>query len=111
MKRAGQPLTPNAFYILFALTQGKMHGYGIMQEARKLSDGAVRMGPAALYTTIQRLLDQSFIEEVPGPDEADARRRYYFLTRDGRAALNVELERMQSAVRKAAAMRRRMVES
>ena len=105
-----RPLSPNAFYLLFALTQGKKHGYGLMQEARKLSDDKVRMGPATLYTTIQRLLELCFIEEVAGPDDGDSRRRLYQLTADGRSALDLELDRMQSALRKATAMRLRTSE-
>jgi DNA-binding PadR family transcriptional regulator len=111
MKHQEQPLSPNAFYILFALTQGNAHGYSIMQDARKLSAGAVRMGPATLYTTIQRLLDQSMIEEVDGPDDADSRRRYYHLTKDGSTAFHLELDRMESAVRKAKALHLRTAES
>jgi DNA-binding PadR family transcriptional regulator len=106
-----QPITPNVFYILFALSQGKMHGYGVMQEVRTLSDGAVRMGPATLYTTIQRLLDLVWIEEVSSPTDADSRRRYYRLTAGGRSTLAAELDRMESAVRKAKAMRTRPAES
>ena len=36
-----------------------------MQEARKLSDDSFRMGPATLYTTVQRLAGPGLIEEVP----------------------------------------------
>ena len=111
MDQLENALTPNVFYILFALSQENRHGYGIMQEVRMLSDGAVRMGPATLYTTIQRLLELSFIDEVSGPENADSRRRYYRLTADGRSALASELGRMDSAVRKARAMRLRMKES
>ena len=104
MKDLEQPLSPAVFYVLFALAPGKKHGYGIMQDTRRLSDGAFTMGPATLYTTLQRLLDLSFIEEAAGPPEADSRRRYYQLTREGRAALNGEVNRMESAVLKARAM-------
>jgi DNA-binding PadR family transcriptional regulator len=97
-------LTPAVFYVLLALAPGRKHGYGIMQDARGLSDGAFIMGPATLYTTIQRLLELSFIEEADGPPDADSRRRYYQLTREGRAALNREVNRMESAVLKARAM-------
>ena len=59
-----QPLAPAAFLILFALASGDKHGYAIMQEARELSDNAIAIGPATLYTTIQRLLDSDRIREV-----------------------------------------------
>ena len=64
-------LPPASFFVLFALGEGDKHGYAIMQDSRKLSDGSFRMGPATLYTTIQRLLDAGWIEEVDGPAESD----------------------------------------
>ena len=54
------PLLPAAFFVLFALADGEKHGYLIMQEVKVLSDGKLQMGPATLYTTIQKLADQSF---------------------------------------------------
>ena len=106
-----QPLAPSAFLILFALATGDKHGYAIMQEARKLSDNTVPIGPATLYTTIQRLLDSDRIREVPGPEGGDSRRRYYRLTAVGKAVLQSELARMEAMVKKSKAMRLRLAES
>jgi len=96
------PLTPAVFFILFALAQGERHGYAIMQEVSVLSDGKFRMGPGTLYTTLQRLLDLSLIEEVQGPgaaSERESRRRYYRLTRTGKAVYKAEVGRMDTVVR------------
>jgi DNA-binding PadR family transcriptional regulator len=98
------PLTPAVFFTLFALAGGEKHGYAIMQETRKLSDDSFRMGPATLYTTIQRLLDLDLIAEITGDQDADSRRRNYRLTKTGRALLNAELERVAALMRKAKAM-------
>ena len=68
------------------------------------------MGPATLYTTLQRLLELDLIVEVPGDDEADGRRRTYRLTRSGRILLEAELKRVEALVRKAKAMRTKPVE-
>ncbi len=97
------PLPPAAFYILFALADGDKHGYAIMQETVKLSGGKFRMGPATLYTNVQRLLAADLIREVSagGSGEQDARRRYYRLGRQGKAALEEELERMRMLLRRA----------
>jgi DNA-binding PadR family transcriptional regulator len=105
------PLAPAAFFILFALANGDKHGYAIMQETRKLSDGGFQMGPATLYTTIQRLLESGWIKEASAPAGADSRRRYYRLTRDGNSMLDLDLKRMESMVRKSKAMRLRTAES
>jgi DNA-binding PadR family transcriptional regulator len=111
MEQPDSPLAPAAFLILFALATGDKHGYAIMQEARKLSDGSFQLGPATLYTTIQRLLDSDRIREAPGPKDGDSRRKYYRLTGAGKAALNSELARMEAMVRKSKAMRLRLAES
>ena len=111
MKTYDQPLRPAAFFILFALATGDKHGYGIMQEARKLSENRFTLGPATLYTTVQRLLRSGWIEEVPGPADHDPRRRYYHLAKQGRAAFQREMERMEALVRKSKALRSRPAES
>ena len=111
MARSDLPLTPAAFLILFALAGGAKHGYAIMQETRKLSEGGFKMGPATLYTTIQRLLENGWIKEAAAPADSDSRRRYYRLSGDGGSVLNQELSRMEAMVRKAKAMRPRSAES
>ena len=82
-----------------------------MQEARKLSDNSFQLGPATLYTTVQRLLDASWIAEVSGPEDGDPRRRFYRLTKQGKSALHHEMIRMEALVRKSKALRLRPMES
>ena len=91
------PLTPAVFFILFALAQGEKHGYAIMKEVSVLSEGKFRMGPGTLYTTIQRLLELSLIEEIDA--DSGRRRRYYRLTRTGRLVFKAEVGRMDAVVR------------
>jgi DNA-binding PadR family transcriptional regulator len=96
------PLTPAVFFILFALAEGQKHGYAIMQTVSRISDNQFRMGPGTLYTTIQRLLDLGLIEETQstgGQSDRENRRRYYKLTRTGKAVLTADLSRMESVVR------------
>jgi len=93
------PLTPAVFFILFALADGEKHGYAIMQQVGVLSGDKVRMGPGTLYTTIQRLLGLALIEETATRDERDERRRYYRLTRAGKAILQAEIGRMDAVLR------------
>src|SRR5580698_3634972 len=91
------PLSPVVFFVLFALADGEKHGYLIMQEVAVLSDRKLRMGPATLYTTIQRLVDQMLVEETD--KEAGGRRRYYRLTRSGQELLRAELDRQAAVLR------------
>jgi DNA-binding PadR family transcriptional regulator len=105
MGETNGPLAPATFLILFALASGEKHGYAIMREARALSEGGVEIGPATLYTTIRRLLDLGWIEEVETPAGEDSRRRYYAITRSGSSALHSELDRMKALVKKAKSLR------
>ena len=57
------PLSPAAFDILLALVDGERHGYGIMQEIARRSEGRVNVGPGTLYRSIRRLLTDGLIEE------------------------------------------------
>lgn len=104
------PLTPAVFYVLLSLSSGPRHGYAIMQESTKLSAGGFRMGPATLYTTVQRLMDLELIAETAGEDTSDSRRRYYELTDIGVRLLGSEVKRMQSVVRRAARLVQRCTE-
>jgi PadR family transcriptional regulator, regulatory protein PadR len=104
------PLQPAALLVLLVLDSGDRHGYGIMQDIRKL-DPTFELGPATLYTTIQRLLDGAWIKEVSGPESGERRRRYYRITREGSSALRSELRRMESLVRKSKSMRLRRAEA
>lgn len=111
MTQPNPPLPSAAFLILFALAGGDKHGYAIMREARKLSEGGFNIGPATLYTSIQRLLESGWIEEVAGPKDSDSRRRYYGITRLGDSVLNGELKRMEVMVKKSKTMRLHSAES
>ena len=93
------PIPPAMFYILFALADGDKHGYAIMQEMRRISEGKFRIGPATLYTNVERMLEAGLIEEVDG--EEDSRRRYYRLAKQGRALLKEELQRMHRVLQRA----------
>jgi DNA-binding PadR family transcriptional regulator len=97
------PLSPVVFFVLFALAEGEKHGYLIMQDVSVLSDGKLRMGPATLYTTIQRLVDQLLVEETK--KEVADRRRYYHLTSSGQALFRAELDRQAAVLQLARAKR------
>jgi DNA-binding PadR family transcriptional regulator len=99
-------LTAAVFHILLALAGGELHGYGILKDVLRQTDGAVRLGPGTIYGTLQRLMESGWVEESDGPAAAvDERRRHYRLTRSGRQALEAEVQRMEGLVRTARAQR------
>lgn len=104
------PLPNATFHILLALRTGEMHGYAIMAEVKRLSDGRVRLGPATLYGAIKRLLAGGLIFESverPVPELDDERRRYYGVTELGERACAAEVERLNALLSRAARARTR----
>jgi DNA-binding PadR family transcriptional regulator len=95
------PLKPHVFHVLLSLADEEQHGYGIMREVLDRTDGKVRLWPATLYGTLKRLMDEDLIAESgdrPAPDQDDARRRYYRLTKLGRRVLSAECRRLEDLV-------------
>lgn len=91
------PLKPALFQILLALEGGERHGYGIIKEVERSTDGQIRLEPSPLYRRLKRLLDSGIVEEAdkrPVPELDDERRRYYRLTDYGRALLAAEAQRL-----------------
>jgi DNA-binding PadR family transcriptional regulator len=96
------PLSPATLHILLSLAAEDLHGYGIMQEVARQSEGKYKLGPGTLYDNLQKLIDRKFVQELgrrPGDD--DPRRRYYRLTSVGRSVLAAETNRLAGVVRDA----------
>jgi len=92
------------FLILVALADGRRHGYGIIQDVERLSDGKTTLRPGTLYATLDRLSSEGLIEDA-GDEIVDGRlRRYYRLTKSGSAVLEAE-SRQRIAVSKEALRR------
>jgi DNA-binding PadR family transcriptional regulator len=95
------PLTPPVFHILLALAGEERHGYGIMQDVARQTDGALQLGPGTLYGCLKRMLAAGLVEESderPDPALDDERRRYYRMTALGNRAVHAEAQRLTSAV-------------
>ena len=95
------PLTPPVFHILLALADEERHGYGIMQDVARQTDGALQLGPGTLYGCLKRMLAGGLVEEAderPDPALDDERRRYYRMTPFGRRAARAEAQRLAGAV-------------
>jgi DNA-binding PadR family transcriptional regulator len=98
------PLSPAALHILLSLAAEDLHGYAIMQEVARQSEGQYKLGPGTLYDNLQKLIDKELVQELgrrPGDD--DPRRRYYRLASLGQAVLAAETNRLETVVREAKA--------
>ena len=99
--KTDSPLTPAVLHILLALSTEERHGYGIMKQAERESQGKVRMGPGTLYGSLGRMMAAGLIREGDkrvDPAMDDERRIYYALTDLGRKALGAELDRYREVV-------------
>lgn len=96
------PLSPATLHILLSLAGEDLHGYGIMQEVARQSEGTYKLGPGTLYDNLQKLIQREWVEELGRrADDDDPRRRYYRLTLTGQGVLEAEIARLAQVVREA----------
>jgi DNA-binding PadR family transcriptional regulator len=84
------PLKACDFHILLALSQGALHGYGIMKTVERESSGEVRLELGSLYRLLGRLLDLGLVNA----EESGGRRRDYAITGLGKRVLEAEARRL-----------------
>lgn len=102
------PLKPNDFHILFSLLDGPMHGYGIAKTILDRTDGEIRLEAGNLQRTLRKLVRQGLVApsaDRPDPEDDDARRNYWQITREGRASVAAEALRLRRLVHEAEARR------
>lgn len=87
------PLAPRDLLILAVLSEGPLHGYGIIKAVETRSRSGVLLDPANLYRVLRRMRRDRWLEEVDG--EGDDRRRTFAVTATGRAVLSAEVERLE----------------
>jgi DNA-binding PadR family transcriptional regulator len=100
------PLSRVDFLVLLVLTDGDMHGYGIVKEIGDRTEGKVQLLPGNLYSVMNRLMKGGLVMRAPERSEQDSgtrRRRYYRTTPFGLQTLAAEASAMRSLVREAAA--------
>ena len=91
-------LTPAMFHILLTLAEGERHGYAIMQEIERRTNGAVELGPGTLYRSIKQLVASGLIAEIESQQNGAKQRRNYRLTSNGRSRAAMEAQRLRELV-------------
>ena len=91
------PLTPMAFEILLALTEGARHGYDVMLEIERRTGGRVRPNPGTLYRALDRLVRQGLLRATEGEGGSEPA-RYFHLAALGRRVAAAEAARLRAQV-------------
>ncbi len=106
------PLSPIDLQILLVLTQGDVHGYGLMKAVEEQSGGKVRLEVGSLYRVIKRLLGNGLIEETRhGASDSNEKtsgrgpkpRRFYQVSEFGREVAVAEAGRLSEVLETARA--------
>jgi DNA-binding PadR family transcriptional regulator len=97
-----KPLSEPVVLILTSLASEPKHGYALLKDVEKLSQGRVQLSTGTLYGAISRLLDAQWIERYEQEDTSRDKQAYRLTTR-GRAQLNAEIVRLRQLLQSAAA--------
>lgn len=98
---SSRELREPVFWILTTLTQGRQHGYGIIQQVTSLSDGTVKLPVATLYASLERLEHEGLVSNDGDEIIGGRLRRYFALTSLGEKRLIAEADRLETKVRTA----------
>ncbi len=84
--------------ILKTLRRAPLHGYGIAQAIKRLSDDVLTVEEGSLYPALQRLLVQGWVKAEWKKSETNRCARYYTLTAAGRKQLGLELSEFEQMI-------------
>jgi DNA-binding PadR family transcriptional regulator len=92
------PLTEVTYFILLSLAPEPRHGYAIMKDVERLSQGRVFLSTGTLYGALKRLLELGWIVRTQDSKESEnnRERKAYSLTNLGQSILQAEIERLSS---------------
>ena len=79
--------------VLSILAEGDSYGYAIIKRVTELSGGHLQWTDGMLYPVLHRLERQGFVAAKWGASESGRKRKYYRITKGGRAQL--EFQRKQ----------------
>ena len=84
------PMTETGFYILFSLRK-ENHGYGVVQEVERLTNGEIRLAPGTMYGSLSKMENDKLIKFIREEDK----RKIYVITELGNEILDLELKRIK----------------
>lgn len=100
------PLTEATYYIMLSLVE-PLHGYGVMQKVKEISEGTVKVGPGTLYGVFSALEKEDLIVKV----KEEGRRKCYELTTKGQRVLIDQIKRLEIMSENGSSVRERLLNS
>lgn len=76
--------------VLRALAFEPMHGWGLAQRIEAMSNGVFLIQQGTLYPALQRMKRKGWVKSAWRQTENNRRARYYAITPEGQARLDVE---------------------
>ena len=92
--------------ILKALSLGPLHGYGVIQRIRQMSEEMLSVEQGSLYPALYRIEQRGWVTAEWGENETGRRAKFYSLTAAGRRQLEAEEASWDRLVLAVAKMRR-----
>ena len=81
--------------VLAILAEGESYGYAILRRVVELSGGHLQWTDGMLYPVLHRLERQGLVAAKWGTAENGRRRKYYWITREGRTQLAAQRRQWQ----------------
>ena len=81
--------------VLAILAEGDSYGYAIIKRVTELSGGHLQWTDGMLYPVLHRLERQDLVAARWGVSESGRRRKYYRITKEGRAQLAAQKQQWQ----------------
>jgi DNA-binding PadR family transcriptional regulator len=81
--------------VLAILAEGDSYGYGIIKRVTELSGGALQWTDGMLYPVLHRLERHGLVAAKWSASESGHRRKYYRITKAGRAQLALQRQQWQ----------------
>lgn len=82
--------------VLAILAEGDSYGYAIIKRVAELSGGHLQWTDGMLYPVLHRLERHGFVAARWAASEVGRRRKYYRITKEGRAALAAHREQWKA---------------
>lgn len=102
MVEKDNPLTEAFYYILLALRKPN-HGYGIIQEVERWTNGRVVLGAGTLYGALQTMQKRNWIE-IYSVDTESRKKKEYIITEAGKEVFKAEKQRLEELLKNAKLM-------